>query len=81
VARPLRIVYPGAFYHITSRGNERKDIFESQGDRERNTAGQATSIMSARKSRPAGWSQILSLAILAKRIQKPKEDTVLLLKP
>ena len=29
MARPLRIVYPGAFYYITSRGNERKDIFKS----------------------------------------------------
>ncbi len=26
MARPLRIVYPGAFYHITSQRNERKDI-------------------------------------------------------
>jgi putative transposase len=35
MARPLRIEYPGAFYHITSRGNERKDIFKSQRDREK----------------------------------------------
>jgi len=35
MARPLRITYPGAFYHVTSRGNERKDIFKSQRDRER----------------------------------------------
>ena len=35
MARPLRIAYPGAFYHITSRGNERKDIFKSQRDREK----------------------------------------------
>ncbi|RJP67850.1 MAG: hypothetical protein C4532_13960 [Candidatus Abyssobacteria bacterium SURF_17] len=34
MARPLRIEYPGAFYHITARGNERKDIFRSVGDRE-----------------------------------------------
>jgi len=34
VARPLRIEYPGAFYHVASRGNERKDIFLSGGDRE-----------------------------------------------
>jgi len=26
MARPLRINYPGAFYHVTSRGNEREDI-------------------------------------------------------
>ena len=35
MARPLRITYPGAFYHITSRGNERKNIFKSQADREK----------------------------------------------
>ena len=35
MARPLRITYPGAFYHVTSRGNERKDIFKSRRDREK----------------------------------------------
>ena len=35
MARPLRIVYPGAMYHITSRGNEQKDVFKSQRDREK----------------------------------------------
>jgi len=35
VARPLRIEYPGAFYHVTSRGNEQKDIFKSKSDREK----------------------------------------------
>jgi len=30
MARPLRIEYADAFYHITSRGNERKDIFKTQ---------------------------------------------------
>ncbi|MEK7632745.1 MAG: transposase [Patescibacteria group bacterium] len=33
MSRPLRIVFPGAFYHITSRGNEKKDIFFSNEDR------------------------------------------------
>ena len=35
MARPLRIEYPGAFYHVTSRGNEQKDIFKSDIDREK----------------------------------------------
>ncbi|OHB33820.1 MAG: hypothetical protein A2X79_02815 [Desulfuromonadaceae bacterium GWB2_53_15] len=35
MARPLRIEYPGAFYHVTSRGNEQKDIFKSMKDREK----------------------------------------------
>lgn len=33
MARPLCIKYPGAIYHITSRGNERKAIFKSKQDR------------------------------------------------
>lgn len=35
MARPLRIEYPGAFYHVTSRGNEQKAVYKSQRDREK----------------------------------------------
>lgn len=34
MARPLRIEFPGAVYHITSRGNEKKEIFRNDHDRE-----------------------------------------------
>lgn len=33
MARPLRIEYPGAVYHITSRGNDKKAIFKDDHDR------------------------------------------------
>jgi len=33
MARPLRIEFPGAVYHVTSRGNERKAIFREGQDR------------------------------------------------
>lgn len=33
MGRPLRIEFPGALYHITSRGNERKSIFIDDADR------------------------------------------------
>ena len=33
MARPLRIEYPGAVYHVTSRGNEKKAVFKSDQDR------------------------------------------------
>ena len=33
MARPLRIEYDGALYHVTSRGNEQKAIFKDDGDR------------------------------------------------
>ncbi len=33
MGRPLRIEYPGALYHITSRGSERKKIFKDKTDR------------------------------------------------
>lgn len=35
MARQLRIEYPGAFYHIIQRGNEKRDIFLSNQDREK----------------------------------------------
>ncbi|MBT3309816.1 MAG: addiction module toxin RelE [Gammaproteobacteria bacterium] len=34
MARPLRIEYPGALYHITSRGDRREDIYLDDEDRE-----------------------------------------------
>lgn len=35
MARPLRIEYEGAFYHVTARGNERKRVFFSKADYQR----------------------------------------------
>jgi putative transposase len=35
MARPLRIEFQGAFYHITSRGNEKGRIFTANRDREK----------------------------------------------
>jgi REP element-mobilizing transposase RayT len=32
MGRPLRIEYEGAFYHITSRGNEKRTIFQNDQD-------------------------------------------------
>ena len=34
MARPLRIEFPGAIYHVTSRGNARRKIFLNDTDRE-----------------------------------------------
>ena len=31
MSRSLRIEYPGVFYHVTARGNERKAIFKAIG--------------------------------------------------
>ena len=33
MARPLRIEYPGAVYHITTRGNARQNVFVDEADR------------------------------------------------
>jgi YD repeat-containing protein len=35
MARPLRILYPNAFYHVTCRGNDRQVIFRDDHDRRR----------------------------------------------
>ncbi len=34
MARPPRLEFPGALYHVTSRGNGRQDIFLDDEDRE-----------------------------------------------
>lgn len=35
MARPLRIEFPGALYHVTARGNERRAIYRTDHDRRR----------------------------------------------
>jgi putative transposase len=45
MARPLRIEYPDAFYHVTARGNERKDIYRDERDRERFLAYLETAVV------------------------------------
>ncbi|HQR44882.1 MAG TPA: transposase [Thermoanaerobaculia bacterium] len=34
MSRPLRLEHPGALWHVTSRGNERREIFRDDADRE-----------------------------------------------
>ncbi len=34
MARPVRIEFPGALYHVTSRGDRREAIYEDDTDRE-----------------------------------------------
>jgi len=34
MSRPLRLEFPDALYHITSRGDRREDIYEDDSDRE-----------------------------------------------
>jgi hypothetical protein len=34
MARPQRIAYEGAVYHVTARGNERRAIFRDDADHE-----------------------------------------------
>jgi hypothetical protein len=33
MSRPVRIDYAGAVYHVTSRGNEKKTVFNDDTDR------------------------------------------------
>ncbi|MGC8724939.1 MAG: transposase [Acidobacteriota bacterium] len=49
MSRPLRVEYPGAVYHVTSRGNGRQPIFLDDGDR-----GRFLEIL-ARAVRLRGW--------------------------
>jgi hypothetical protein len=33
MARPLRLEFPGALYHVTARGNAQQAIFLDEGER------------------------------------------------
>ena len=35
MSRPLRVEYPGAYYHVINRGNAGENIFIDERDRER----------------------------------------------
>ncbi|WP_431066098.1 transposase [Methylotuvimicrobium sp.] len=35
MARPLRIEFAGALYHVTARGNAQENIYRNDADRER----------------------------------------------
>jgi len=39
MARPLRVEFPGALYHVTARGNERRAVFRDDDDRHLFLAG------------------------------------------
>jgi hypothetical protein len=39
MARPLRIEFAGAVYHVTSRGNARQDIVRDDLDRKKRASG------------------------------------------
>ena len=47
MSRPLRIEFPGALYHVTSRGDRREDIFLDDMDRARLLAMKLYSARSA----------------------------------
>jgi REP element-mobilizing transposase RayT len=43
MARPIRVQYPGATYHVMARGSHRQKVFQDDQDRERflETVGEA----------------------------------------
>jgi chromosomal replication initiation ATPase DnaA len=49
MARPLRIAFPGAFYHVSARGNERKAVFKSIRDRQKFLAARNIKLYLCRK--------------------------------
>jgi putative transposase len=58
MARPLRIEYPGAVYHVMARGNHGQGIFQDDQDRQcfLETLGEACEKTGWWKLRKATWS-------------------------
>ena len=57
MARPLRVEYPGAIYHVMNRGDRREPIFRDDADRERFLATLAEAC------RKAGW-EVLAFCLM-----------------
>ena len=57
MARPLRIEFPGAIYHVMSRGNARQQIFQDQRDYQRLVDGLAQTV------ERCGW-ELLSFVLM-----------------
>ena len=61
MARPLRIEFAGALYHVMSRWNERKLIVRDDADREKRLdcldEEKGTSLILLRLPRPAGTAE------------------------
>ena len=70
MARPLRIEYPGAVYHVTSRGNARNMIFNDDHDRSKFLKVFGTVLQNLRwlcHARGGGLLRPLSAAVVAEK--------------
>ena len=59
MARPLRIQYPGAIYHVMARGNGRQLLFHEQADYQRMLDGLAKTV------ERTGWEVLAALGLLS----------------
>jgi hypothetical protein len=59
MSRKRRIEYPGAMYHVMNRGDQRKDIFRDDDDREKflSMLGEACGKTEWQVHYRSGWSQ------------------------
>jgi len=62
MARPLRIEYPGAIYHVLSRGDRREAIVKNDADREPFFELITGSILSSNSATPTPKLCIAALA-------------------
>ena len=63
MARALRIMFPGALYHVTSRGNERNDVFKKGTERNfLNTLNHPTNVTMQSSMPSVRWITCLMLS-------------------
>ena len=55
MAPPLRVQFPGALYHVTARGNERKPIFCDERDRPAQVRKYLSQYLSADAQGRSAW--------------------------
>jgi hypothetical protein len=69
MARPIRIQYPGAVYHVMARGSHGQEIFQDDRDRQRflETPGEAATVEILLKLRGFLWMTGRSGALIPMR--------------
>jgi hypothetical protein len=67
MARPLRIGFAGALYHVTARDNERKPVYRNDRDRTRFLDRLAAARRNAPRATPEDFQLAIGLAATGRR--------------
>jgi hypothetical protein len=69
MARPLRVEFSGALYHVTARGNERRRIFRDERDRPAQVRKYLSQYLSADPQARSAWRSATAACALSAMVR------------